>query len=54
MSELIKSVEVYVDSQRLLYIDDARYLLSILAQQKEKAHAQGVFKIDSDEQIVQR
>lgn len=54
MSELIKSVEIYVDSQRLLYIDDARYLLSILAQQKDKAHAQGVFKIDAEEQIVQR
>lgn len=39
MSELVKSIEIYIDSARLLYVDDARYLLSILAQQKNKAHA---------------
>ena len=34
MSALIDSIEIYADGQKLCYISNARYLLSILNQKK--------------------
>lgn len=49
MCSLIDSIEIYADSQKLCYISDARYLLSIIQQRKAKEDAEaGLFHTTDD------
>lgn len=50
MSGLIYAVELLADSQQLCYINDARFLLSIMNQRKHYGSEEQLhFKIDQDE-----
>lgn len=47
---MIDSIEIFADSQRITYIKDAWYLLSIINQRKHQAESQLCFKDDYREE----
>lgn len=50
-SNMIDSIEIFADSQRITYIKDAWYLLSIINQRKHQAESQLCFKDDYREEF---
>ena len=52
MCQLIDSIEIYADSQKLCYISDARYLLSMIQQRKAKEDAESLLHFNTDADLL--